>query len=147
MRVILIEDVERLGKTGDVVTVKEGYARNYLIPQGLALWATSANLSKIAEEKKVEETRRERGLQKAKELAQNLTKVSCTVSVEADDNEKLFGSVTPAEIASALEQEGISIDKKKIIISEPIKTLGIYDIPVSLHPEIQAKIKVWIVRK
>jgi large subunit ribosomal protein L9 len=147
MKVILKSDVERLGKTGDVVAVAAGYARNYLLPRGLALEATAHSVEQIEIEGKREEKARQRQAADAAALAQKLEQLSLTISKQAGESDKLFGTVTAMEIAEALVKEGHEIDKRKIELEEPIKTLGIYTIPVRLHTDVTAKVKVWVVKE
>ncbi|OGX27234.1 MAG: 50S ribosomal protein L9 [Omnitrophica WOR_2 bacterium RIFCSPHIGHO2_01_FULL_48_9] len=147
MEVILCQDVQSVGKVGDVIKVKSGFARNYLIPQKLAYLATPSNLKKI-ESQKVQRAEQGRKVkQEAEELAEKLSKVSCTVAVEVNDLEKMYGSVTEPEIAHALQQEGHSIDKKFIVLEKPISELGIYDVSIKLHSEVTAKIRLWVTKK
>lgn len=147
MKVVLKEDVEKLGRSGDTVDVAQGYARNYLLPHGLALEATPRNIKLLEEAKKREAKRVKAEREDANKLAASLSKASCTVAVLVGQDDKLFGSVTAADIAQALEEEGFAIDKRKIFIREPIKELGIYKIPIRLYPEIEAHVKVWVVKK
>ena len=147
MKVILKSDVERLGKTGDVVNVAVGYARNYLFPQGKALEASARNMEVIEVEKKNIAKTQERKKLESEALAEKLEQLSLTISKQAGENDKLFGTVTAMEIAGALEKEGQVIDKRKIILEEPIKTLGIYSIPIRLHAEVTAQVKVWVVKE
>ena len=147
MEVILIKDVDNLGKVGDVVKVKDGYARNRLLPQNLAYVATPGNLKRIA---KLEESRKaqyEGEKQQAQELAEKLTKASPTVTVEVNDLEKLYGSVSEVDIVKALEVEGFTIDKKAIAIPSPIEELGIFEVDVKLHPDVTAKVRLWVAKK
>jgi len=147
MKVILIEDVNKLGSIGDTVQVKEGYARNFLFPKNLAKPATSSNLKIIEDikKKKIAALAKEKRL--AEELKEKLSLISCTIPVEAGDDDKLFGSVTTQDIARAFEEEGFSIDKRKIVIKEPISKLGVYHVSVKLHPEVSGEVKVWVVKK
>lgn len=146
-KLILKRDVRGLGKIGDTVSAKDGYARNFLIPQGLALEHSSSNIKILEEEKKREKKEVEKEKKKAEELKEKISKVSCTIPVKVGEEGKLFGSVTLVDIASALVQEGIEIDKRKIELDEPIKVLGVYTVPVRLHPEVSANIKVWVVKE
>jgi large subunit ribosomal protein L9 len=147
MKVILKSDVERLGKAGDVVTVAAGYARNYLLPRGLALEATDRGMEQI----EIDRRRDEKALQKkasdAVDLQTKLEEVSLTISKQSGESDKLFGTVTAMEIAEALEKEGHEIDKRKIELEEPIKTLGIYTVPIRLHSDVTAKVKLWVVKE
>jgi len=147
MKVILKSDVERLGKTGDVVTVAAGYARNYLLPRGLALEATDRGMEQIEIERKQEEKARQKSEKDAVALAGKLEELSLTISKQAGESDKLFGTVTAMEIAEALEKEGHSLDRRKIELEEPIKTLGIYTVPIRLHTDVTAKVKLWVVKE
>ena len=147
MKVILIEDVEKLGSMGDIIQVKDGYARNYLFPKNLAKTATDSNLKIIEEikKKKISALAKEKKLAEA--LREKLSLVSCTIPVEAGDDDRLFGSVTSQDIARAFEEEGFSLDKRKIIMEEPIKKLGVYHVSIRLHAEVTAAAKVWVVKR
>ncbi|MFC1620908.1 50S ribosomal protein L9 [Candidatus Omnitrophota bacterium] len=147
MKVILIEDVKKLGSMGEVVQVKEGYARNFLFPKNLAKSATGSNQKIIDEikKKKIQVLAKEKKV--AEELKEKLSQVSCTIPVEAGDDDRLFGSVTTQDISKAFEDAGVSLDKRKIILEEPIKKLGVYHITVKIHPEVTGAVKVWVVKK
>jgi large subunit ribosomal protein L9 len=147
MKVILKSDIERLGKAGEVVNVAVGYARNYLFPQGKALEASARNMEVIEVEKKNIVKVQERKKGESEALAGKLEQLSVTISKQAGENDKLFGTVTSMEIAGALEKEGHEIDKRKIMLEEPIKTLGIYSVPIRLHAEVTAQVKVWVVKE
>ena len=147
MEVILNEDVQKLGKVGDVVKVKDGFARNYLFPRKLAFVATPANLKRIEKQKELRQAEHDAEVTKAKELAEQLEKVSCTVNVEVNDLDKLYGAITETEIAKALEVEGFQIDKKLIDIEKPIEELGIFEVCIKLHSEVTAKIRLWVTKK
>ncbi|MDP1852980.1 MAG: 50S ribosomal protein L9 [Candidatus Omnitrophota bacterium] len=146
MKIILQEDLRGVGKKGAAVKVKDGFARNFLLPNGLALKVTPANLAFIERKIKTEAGRSYDEKKKAEELAARFLSVSCTVSVDTHDDDKLYGSITAAHIAGALEAEGIILDKKQILLGEPLKALGIYNIEVKLHPEVKAMLKVWVVK-
>ena len=146
MEVILLQDDKRLGKRGDVVKVANGYARNYLFPKELALPNTANNLKVFKEREKIYVIKESKAKRQAAHLAEKLLGISCTAAVQAGEEDKLFGSVTSADIANLLKEQGIDIDKRKIMMDEPLKALGIYNIPVKLHPEVEGKIKVWVVR-
>jgi len=147
MKVILTQDTPNLGVLGDVINVKLGYARNFLIPRGLAV-EFNANTAKAMEEKKKNTAQLLRKKKQEAELtAQKLAAASFTIAVKVVDEDKLFGSVTPEMIQKALETEGVSVDKKNIILEEPIKKLGIYQVPVRLHPEVTVNCKVWVVKE
>jgi len=147
MKILLRQDFETLGEAGDVVRVKNGYARNFLIPKGIALAATPANTKRFENEKKQMNWRKEQEKRKSEELAKVLENVSCTITVQVGEEDKLFGSVTSQNIAESLEAQGHAIDKRKIVLEEPIKSLGIYSVPIKLHPEVEAKVKVWVVKE
>lgn len=147
MEVILSQDVPKLGKLGDVVKVKEGYARNFLIPRKLACVATGGNLKRIEQFQKKRKIEQEQQKTEAQQLAEKLNNLSCTISVEVNDLEKLYGSVSELDIAKALETEGFPIDKKQIILEKPIEELGIFEVGIRLHPEVTAKIRLWVTKK
>ncbi|MFH1640862.1 MAG: 50S ribosomal protein L9 [Candidatus Omnitrophota bacterium] len=147
MEVILNKDINRLGKAGQVVEVKDGFARNFLIPNGLAILKTQANLNKLQQEKEKKSLGLEKAKKQAEELKARLANLSLTIPVLIQEEDRLYGSITPVELESTLKEEGFDIDKNSIILDEPIKSLGIYEVAVKLHPEVLAKIKVWIVKK
>ncbi|MBF0385579.1 MAG: 50S ribosomal protein L9 [Candidatus Omnitrophica bacterium] len=147
MEVILSQNVPDLGKVGDVIKVKEGYARNFLLPQKLACLATPDNLKKIEKDKKRKQAVYDKEKKEALDLADKLGKVSCTVAAEVNDLDKLYGSITDGEIVKALEVEGYKIDRKDIVIENPIQELGIFEIGVKLHNEVTAKVRVWVTKK
>ncbi len=149
MEIILNQDVDKLGKAGQVVKVKDGFARNFLIPNNLAVPLTAQNLKKLEQEKQKRILKLERIKKEAEELKARLTNLSLTLPVLAQEQEdgKLYGSVTALDIAKLLEDEGFNIDKNFIILDEPIKSLGIYEITIKLHPEVSTNIKLWIVKK
>jgi large subunit ribosomal protein L9 len=147
MKVILRQDYEHLGKAGAIVTVKNGYARNFLIPQGIALIASDKSIRRLDEEQKQLTSKQERDKKNAEKFAEELTKVSITASVQVGEEERVFGSVTSQDIADLLKEKGYEIDRKKILLDEPIKSLGIYDVKIKLHTEVETTIKVWVVKK
>ncbi len=147
IKVILIKDVDKIGKTGDIIDVKDGFARNFLVPKGLARVSNPENLRIIENLKLKAQRAAEAELKKAKEFADKLSKVSCTVAVQVGPEEKLYGSVTSADIQKALEAESIDVDKKAISIDAPIEKLGVYHVLVKVHKDVDAQIKVWIVKK
>ncbi|MFH0826816.1 MAG: 50S ribosomal protein L9 [Candidatus Omnitrophota bacterium] len=147
MEVILNQDVDKLGKAGSVIKVKDGFARNFLIPNGLALPLTPGNLKKLEQEKERKKAQLEKVKQESLELKVKLDGVSLTIPALVQEEDKLYGSITSQDVSQALEEEGFTIDKNTIVLDEAIKTLGIYEIPVRLHPEVNATIKVWIVKK
>lgn len=147
MDVILLEDIAELGDRGQKISVKNGYARNYLLPRKLALPATRAGLKMMKEEEKRREVREVKMHREAEDLARELNKVSCTAEVQAGEDDRVFGAVTTADIAELLSGQGFEIDKRKIVLDEPLKALGVYTIPVRLHRDVEAKVKVWVVKK
>ncbi|MDI6739300.1 MAG: 50S ribosomal protein L9 [Candidatus Edwardsbacteria bacterium] len=147
MKVILTQDIPSLGGRTDVVDVKPGYARNYLIPQGKALPASDASLRRLQQQIRHDGLKQNRQKGKAEELSKKLAEVSCTASVQAGEDDKLFGSVTASDIAELLANQGLEIDKRQIVLEEPIKKLGVYNIPIKLHQGVEAIIKLWVVRQ
>lgn len=147
MEVILKQDVDKVGSVGRIVRVKDGYARNYLIPKGLAVVKSPSNIRAIEIERKRKELLILKEKQKAEELALKLSYLSCSIRVRAGVDERLYGAVTNEDIANALLEEGIQLDKRKIDIEEPIKTIGVYSVPIKLHPEVKANLKVWVVKE
>ena len=147
MKVILRRDFESLGHIGDLIEVKEGYARNFLIPRKIAYTALTGNLKALKEEKQNLARKSEHELKAAEILAAELEKVSVTIPVQVGEEDKIFGSVTHQMISEALSEKDYKIDKRKIEIEEPIKTLGIYSVNIKLHTNINAIIKVWVVRE
>lgn len=147
MKVILRRDHETLGKIGDLVDVKNGYARNFLLPRGIAYAALKGNIKSLEEEKKSAEKRNLQDLKTAESLAAELETVSVTIPVQVGEEDKIFGTVTTQMIADALKEKDYDIDKRKIEIEEPIKSLGIYGVNLKLHQNVSAKIKVWVVRE
>jgi len=147
MKVILRQDFETLGKIGEVVDVKDGYARNFLFPRGIAYAALKGNIRALDDEKKAVEKRSLQELKAAETLAAELETVSVTIPVQVGEEDKIFGTVTTQMIADALKEKGHDIDKRKVEIEEPIKALGIYGVILKIHQNVNAKIKVWVVRE
>ena len=147
MEVILRHAVENLGKPGDVVKVKNGYARNYLLPHNLAYEATPGNLKRIQQERERLETAENQRRGSAQEIATKLEQVSLTFSARVGEEGKLFGSVTATDIAQQLEQQGFHVEKRQIDLHEPIKTLGVYRVPVRLHADVKPEIRVWVIKQ
>ncbi len=147
MEVILLKTVERLGNRGDTVRVKPGYARNYLFPQQIALPATDSNKRKFEEGEKVRTRRDMVQMRDAKDQAGKLGNVSVTITVKVGEDEKLFGSVSSADIAKELENQGFQIDKRHVLLEEAIKKIGVYTVDVKLHREVVVPIKVWVVKQ
>jgi large subunit ribosomal protein L9 len=147
MQVILLEDVPSLGKIGDQVKVADGYARNYLIPQKKGILATEKNMKVLAHQKRQVQHHVGRMKKDAETLAAQINDLSCTFSKSVGESGKLFGSVTSMEIETFLKEKGIEIDRKKIVLEEPIKNVGMFTVPIKLHPEVSAQLKVWVVQE
>jgi large subunit ribosomal protein L9 len=147
MEVILNQDVDKLGKAGSVIKVKDGYARNFLIPNKLAIPMTDGNLQRLEQEKQKKSVQVEKKKQEALELKERLGGLSLTIASLVQEEEKLYGSVAVPEIAQALKEEGFEIDPSSILLEQKIHSLGIYEVPVKLHPEVTATVKLWIVKK
>lgn len=146
MKVVLLEDIPSLGNIGDVVKVADGHGRNYLIPQGKALEASRKNVKSLELQKKLTKDRVDRTKSYAEKIAERIESISCTISKKAGEEDKLFGSVTTMDIEESLKNEGIEVNRKKIMLEEPIKNLGIYSVPIKLHPEVVSNLKVWVVK-
>jgi large subunit ribosomal protein L9 len=146
MRVILLTDVDRLGKAGQEVEVAAGYARNFLLPQRWAAVATAGNLRALQGLQSQARKREGRLRQQAEELARKIAGVRCTIARRAGELDKLYGSVTNQDIAEALGAQGIVVDRRRILLAEPIKVLGDSTVPVRLHPEVSAELQVSVVR-
>lgn len=145
MEVILREDVKSLGKAGELVKVKPGYARNYLLPRGLAYEATEGNRKRIVAESKARLARASEERQAAETIARALNAVSVSLARKAGEGDRLFGSITAQDIADALAAKGQAVDKRKIELEHPIKTLGHHTVPVRLHHEVTAEVRVTVV--
>ena len=141
-----MEDVPSLGETGELVRVADWYGRNYLIPYGKAIKENVHNIKIFEHQAKQLKDKRDRIKRDAEKLSSKIEIVSCTVAKPAGEEDKIFGSVTSMDIADSLKVEGIEIDRKKIRLDDPIKTLGIYSVPIKLHPEVTAHLKVWVVK-
>ena len=146
MKIILLSDVENLGESGDVIAVKPGYARNKLIPQGLALRASNRNIAVANENKKVATAKLERENQALNVLAKKLSKVEITIEVKVGEEEKMFGSITNKDIHKELIDKGFEIEKNQISIEEPIKALGIYHINVKISKDITSDVKLYVIK-
>ncbi|MEK6608999.1 MAG: 50S ribosomal protein L9 [Myxococcota bacterium] len=149
MQLILRENVENLGKSGDLVTVRDGYGRNYLLPQGLAALATAKNVARIEHDKKQILARAEKVTQEASRRAEAISALTLTIAAAVGEEGKLFGSVTAKDVESALREQGVDVSRKALTLpeGEPIRALGVYTIDVKLHAEVSAKLKVWVVAK
>ncbi|HET6281176.1 MAG TPA: 50S ribosomal protein L9 [Polyangia bacterium] len=147
MQVILKEDLDNLGKSGEVVNVKSGYGRNYLLPRGLAVPATADDISRVEHEKRVIASRTAKLAKETQAEADRLSQVTVSIARAVGEEDKLFGSVTSRDIAEALAEKGVTVDAKKLELEEPIKALGMTEVPVKLGRGVVAKIKVWVVKK
>lgn len=145
MKVILRQDVEDLGRMGQIVNVKDGYARNFLIPRDLAYFASDSALRRLESEKRIMAKKLEQEKVKAEELAQKLVDVQVSVAMKVGEEGRLYGSVTPMLIAQELQLRGFDIDRRTIIIEDAIKTLGVFDVKIKLHPDVSATLKVWVI--
>jgi len=147
MKVILIKDTPGLGEEGDVREVAAGYARNYLFPKGFAVEDTSFNRNRMKEQRKRIELKKIKKREEAVKLAEEVSNLSINITAAAQENDRLFGAIHEIDIAKALEAQGYSIEKKNIYLSEPIKTLGVYKVPIKIYEDIKAELKVWVVKE
>jgi large subunit ribosomal protein L9 len=147
MKIILRQDYDGLGNLGELVEVKNGFARNYLLPKKIALQATPQNMKIFEHEKKRVEMQQAKEKQAAEELAGKLNNVSLTAAVSVGEEDKVFGAVTSQNVAELLSEKGFEIDRRKIQLDEPLKALGVYEVPVKLHPQVEAILKVWVVKE
>ena len=147
MELILRDSVPGLGERGDIVKVKAGYARNYLLPKKLAVPATGAMKRVITEENRLREVRDDKVKRSLEETAAKMKDLSCTIVVQAGEEDKLYGSVSASDIAAAVSEQGFEIDQKMVVLEEPIKILGVYTVQVKLHREIEVPVKIWVVKE
>jgi large subunit ribosomal protein L9 len=147
MKVILRDDIEKLGTAGNIVNVADGFARNYLFPRNLAVPASKGNTRSINEIKKQKQFRENKRKREALTLKEKLEKLSLTAEVQTGEEDKIFGSVTAANIASLLEKQGFDIDRRKIALEEPLKALGVYTVDIKLAHDVSAGVKLWVVKK
>ena len=147
MKIILRQDYDPLGKIGEIVNVKAGYARNFLIPQQIAVLANQRNMKILEEESKMNARRQNKEKRKAEALANEINKISLTATVSVGEEDRVFGSVTAQTISDLLKEKGHEIDKRKIQLDEPIKALGIYNVSIKLHTDVEAKIRIWVVKE
>jgi large subunit ribosomal protein L9 len=154
MKVILKQDVKNLGKHGDTAQVSEGYARNYLFARNLAVEVTESNLKGLEQENKIKRGKQDKIIKEFQKLAEKIEKTSCTIPVKTGQNDKMFGQVNSNDIAEALASKGVDVDKKIIMLTEPIRELGVYTVPVKLYSDeeqpdtkVIANVKVWVVKE
>jgi large subunit ribosomal protein L9 len=147
MEVILRQSVEKLGQLGEVVKVSAGFARNYLIPRGIAVEATPGNKKRIEQQQQRLEAAENARREGASSVAERLEQVSLTFSARVGEEGKLFGSVTAADIVQQLESQGYHIEKRQVDLHEPIKALGVYRVPIRLHADVKPEIKVWVIKQ
>jgi large subunit ribosomal protein L9 len=147
MELLLKQSVEHLGRIGDVVKVKPGYARNYLLPRGLAVMVTKANVAEIERARAQALVEEQQRVASMKELGNKLSEASVTIEGRANAEGHLFGSVTATQIAASLREKGIAVDDKQVRLQAPLKEIGVYDVPVQLHPTVEATVKVWVVQQ
>ena len=146
MEVILLKDLEGLGSEGEIVKVKPGFARNFLVPKGIALRASKSNLAVAEERKRIKEAKENRVKKVNQVLIDKLTKANITIEVQVGEEERIFGSVTTQDIQKSLEEKGITIDRSCILMEEPIKSLGVYNIPVKITAGLESEIKVYVIK-
>ena len=147
MKIILRQDFEKLGKVGDLIEVKRGYGMNYLIPKKIAYPAKPNFVRLVQEEQRQKSFLVNKQKKTAEQLGKKMENVSVTLAVSVGEGDKMFGSITNQDIEEGLKKQGFEIERKNIVLEEPIKALGIYSVPLKLHPEIEAKIKVWVVKE
>jgi large subunit ribosomal protein L9 len=146
MRVILKQEVANLGDAGDLVSVRPGYGRNFLIPRGLAIPASDGSVRKLEHQQRVAEAIRRKQLKVSTDLSEKLEATAVSIRRETGDDDKLFGSVTNRDIAAALAEEGLEIDRRLIQLDEPIRAIGLFTVPVRLHSEVTANVRVYVIR-
>lgn len=146
MKLILRADIDNLGRLGDIVSVKPGFGRNYLLPQGLAMVATEANMRAFELERKKLQEQMDKIRFEAEELGKKLTEAKVILRVRVGDGDRLYGSVTNSNIVEVLEEQGLEVDRRKVILGDPIRSLGVYPVPVKLHPDVVCELSVAVVR-
>jgi len=147
VKIILTETINRLGEAGEMVNVADGYGRNYLLPQQKAIMATEGNLKMLQGRLNRMEAQDAKIQEDAAKVAKEMTDISCTAVVQVGEEDQMFGSVTAQNISELLKEKGFEVDRRIIILDEPIKALGIYTVPVQLHPKVEANVKVWVVKE
>ena len=146
MDIILLQDVNGLGETGDIVNVKPGYARNKLMPEGLALRASKRNLAVAEERKQIAVTRKAREAAADEAMVATLSKIEITIEAQVGEEDKMFGSITTLDIHKALEEKGIEVDRHNIMLDEPIKALGIFHVPVRVNSDLNGDVKIYVIK-
>lgn len=146
VELILLEDIKGLGGMGDQVSVREGYARNFLLPKDKATLATADAVRQLEARKAKRQAEYEAQVAQAKELAEKVGRMSVTITVEASDEDKLYGSVAAQQVAEALSENGVTVERSQVLLEAPIRELGVYSVDVALHREVQTTVKVWVVR-
>ena len=147
MKIILLKKLGKLGQEGDTVVVKDGHARNFLIPNGMALTASDENFKRLQTIKKAKDKLTGEEKNKCLKLKEQIESVSLTITVEAKEDEQLYGAIGEVKILKQLTAEGVELGKDKIVLEEPIKKLGVYNLKVNLYPEVEASLRVWVVKK
>lgn len=147
MQVILKQHIEKIGQAGDLINVAPGFARNYLLPKKLAVLADAKSIKALEHQQRLKQAIKEKHLRDCEKLARSIEGLSLTIIRKAGENDRLFGSVTNMDIEEALAHEGVHIDRKRIMLNEPIKSLGIYTVSIRLHQEVNANLKVWVVKE
>ncbi|MGA1842939.1 MAG: 50S ribosomal protein L9 [bacterium] len=147
MQVILKQHIEKVGQAGDLINVAPGFARNYLLPKKLAVLADAKSIKQMEHQQRLKQAIKEKHLRDCEKLARSIESLSLTIIRKAGESDRLFGSVTTMDIEEALAHEGVPIERKRIMLDEPIKSLGIYTVPIRLHQEVTANLKVWVVKE
>ena len=147
MKVILQQDVRHLGRTGDIVKVRDGYGRNFLVPRGMAVVADERNVHRLEHQKREVSAKAAKVLIEAKALAERLGQTAVSIKVQAGEEGKLFGAVTNRDIVDALGAEGVVVDRRQVELAEPIRQIGVFNVPVHLHPDVEAAVKVYVIQQ
>jgi large subunit ribosomal protein L9 len=147
MEVVLKKDYGKLGKAMEIITVKDGYARNFLIPNGVAVVATEGNKKLVADSKRANEKRETKLIEDARSILGKIEQLPCTIAVKVGEEEQIYGSVSALDIAEFLKKEGFNVEKRQVKLEEPIKQLGVYNVDIELHRGVEAKLKVWVVKE
>jgi len=147
MKVILQQDVRHLGRVGDIVKVRDGYGRNFLVPRGMAVVADERNVHRLEHQKREASAKATKVLAEARAMAEKLGQTAVSIKVQAGDEGKLFGAVTNRDIVEALGAEGLLLDRRQVELAEPIRQIGVFSVPVRLHPDVQAAVKVYVIQQ